>query len=43
MLEVFAFIFRCVSQFISMLFTVDLGSGLTLGGLMGIIFIFLPA
>lgn len=41
MFEVLKFIFKCVAQFISMLFTIDIG-GMSLGLFMGIIFIFLP-
>lgn len=41
MLEVFKFIFRCIAQFISMLFSVDLGF-MSLGMLMCIVFIILP-
>ena len=42
MLEVLRFIFSYIVQFISMLFTIDLGGGLNLGLLMCIVFIFLP-
>ena len=42
MLEVLRFIFSYIVQFISMLFTIDLGNNLNLGLLMCIVFIFLP-
>lgn len=42
MLEVLRFILKCVVDFISMLFTIDVGNGLSLGLLMCVIFIFLP-
>ena len=42
MLEVLGFIFKCVGQFISMLFNVNMGGGFSLGLLMCIFFIFLP-
>lgn len=41
MFEVLKFILKCIAQFISMLFTIDIG-GISLGLFMGIIFIFLP-
>ena len=41
MLEVLKFIFKCVIEFISMLFTIDLGFT-NLGALMCIVYIFLP-
>ena len=42
MLDVMQFIFRCISQFITMLFSINIGSGLNLGLFMCIIFVFLP-
>ncbi len=42
MLEVLRFILKCVVDFISMLFTIDIGNGLSLGLIMCVIFIFLP-
>ena len=42
MIEVLRFIFSYTIQFISMLFTIDLGNNLNLGLLLCIIFIFLP-
>lgn len=42
MIEVLRFIFSYIVQFISMLFTIDLGNNLNLGLLLCIIFIFLP-
>lgn len=42
MLDVMRFIFRCISEFISMLFSINIGSGLNLGLFMCIIFVFLP-
>ena len=42
MLEVLRFILKCVVDFISMLFTIDVGNGLSLGLIMCVIFIFLP-
>lgn len=41
MLDVFKFIFKCIAQMISMLFTIDLGF-MSLGMLMCVVFIFLP-
>ena len=41
MLEVFKFIFNCVIEFISMLFTIDVGFT-NLGVVMCIVYIFLP-
>lgn len=41
MLDVLKFIFRCIAQIITMLFSVDLGFT-SLGTLMCIIFIFFP-
>lgn len=41
MLDVFKFIFNCVIEFLSMLFTIDVGFT-NLGVLMCIIYIFLP-
>ena len=42
MLEVLRFIFSTIIDFLSMLFTIDLGNGLNLGLLMCIVFIFFP-
>lgn len=42
MIEVLRFILKCVADFISMLFTIDVGNGLSLGLIMCVIFIFLP-
>lgn len=42
MFEVLKFILNCVIEFISMLFTIDIGSNMSLGLLMCVIFIFLP-
>ena len=42
MLQVLRFIFSTIIDFISMLFTIDLGNNLNLGLLMCIVFIFLP-
>lgn len=42
MLDVLKFIFNTIIDFMSMLFTIDLGDGLNLGLLMCIVFIFLP-
>lgn len=42
MLDVFKFILKCVAQFITMLFEIDVSDSLSLGLLMCIIFIFLP-
>lgn len=42
MIEVLRFILKCVADFISMLFTIDVGNGLSLGLVMCVIFIFLP-
>ena len=42
MLDVLKFILKSVTDFVSMLFKVDIGEGLSLGLLMCVIFIFLP-
>lgn len=42
MIEVLKFIFKCTTDFLKMLFTIDVGSGLTLGLVMCVVFIFLP-
>lgn len=42
MLDVLKFILKSVADFVSMLFKVDIGEGLSLGLLMCVIFIFLP-
>lgn len=42
MIEVLRFILKCVADFISMLFTINVGNGLSLGLIMCVIFIFLP-
>lgn len=42
MIEVLKFILKFVSDFIKMLFTIDVGSGLSLGLVMCVVFIFLP-
>ena len=42
MIEVLKFIFKCTADFLKMLFTIDVGNGLTLGLLMCVVFIFLP-
>lgn len=42
MIDVFKFILKLVADFIKMLFTIDVGNGLSLGLLMCVIFIFLP-
>ena len=42
MLECLKFIFDIVAEFISMLFTIDLGDGLSLGVVMCVVFIFMP-
>lgn len=42
MLQILKFIFQQTANFISMLFTIDIGDGLSLGLLMCIVFIFLP-
>lgn len=42
MIEVLKFIFKCTTDFLKMLFTIDVGSGLNLGVVMCVIFIFLP-
>lgn len=42
MLECIKFIFKIVTDFIKMLFTIDIGSGMSLGLFMCIIFIVLP-
>lgn len=41
MLQVIKFILKCIANFVSMLFTIDIGD-MSLGTLMCIIFIFLP-
>lgn len=41
MFEVFGFIFKCIGQFIEMLFSIDIGP-MSLGLFMCIIFIFFP-
>ncbi len=42
MLECLSFLLNLVVKFISMLFTIDIGHNMTLGGLMCVVFIFLP-
>lgn len=42
MIEVLKFILKFVADFTKMLFTIDVGSGLSLGLVMCIVFIFLP-
>ncbi len=42
MIEVLKFIFKCTTDFLKMLFTIDVGSGLNLGVVMCVVFIFLP-
>ena len=42
MIEVLKFIFKCTADFLKMLFTIDVGNGLTLGLVMCVVFIFLP-
>lgn len=42
MLDCIKFILQYVAKFCAMLFTIDIGSGLSLGLLLSIIFIFLP-
>ena len=42
MLEVLKFILKLVAEFISMLFSIDIGNGLSLGFFMCIVFIFFP-
>lgn len=42
MIEVLKFILKFVADFIKMLFTIDVGSGLSLGLVMCVVFIFLP-
>lgn len=42
MLQVFKFILECCAEFIAMLFTIDIGDGLSLGLIMCVVFIFLP-
>ena len=42
MIEVLKFIFNCTADFLKMLFTIDVGNGLTLGLVMCVVFIFLP-
>lgn len=43
MFECIKFIFKLMTDFMKMLFSVDIGNNMTLGMLMCIIFIFLPA
>lgn len=42
MIEVLKFILKFVADFIKMLFTIDVGNGLSLGLVMCVVFIFLP-
>ena len=42
MIEVLKFIFKCLTDYLKMLFTIDVGNGLSLGLLMCVVFIFLP-
>ena len=42
MLEVIKFLFEYTLKFLSMLFTIDVGNGITLGVMMCVVFIFLP-
>lgn len=42
MFECIKFIFKIMTEFLKMLFTIDIGSGMSLGMLMCIIFIFFP-
>lgn len=42
MVEVLKFILKFVADFIKMLFTIDVGNGLSLGLVMCVVFIFLP-
>lgn len=42
MIEVLKFIFKCLTDYLKMLFTIDVGSGLSLGLVMCVVFIFLP-
>ena len=42
MIEVLKFILKFVADFTKMLFTIDVGSGLSLGLVMCVVFIFLP-
>lgn len=42
MIEVLKFILKFVADFIKMLFTIDVGDGLSLGLVMCVVFIFLP-
>lgn len=42
MLEVIKFLFEYTLKFLSMLFTIDVGNGITLGIMMCVVFIFLP-
>jgi len=41
-LEVISFVLKCIVDFVSMLFTVDIGHSISLGTLMCVCFIFLP-
>lgn len=43
MFECIKFIFKIMTDFMKMLFSIDIGNNMTLGMLMCIIFIFLPA
>ena len=42
MIECIKFIFGLFAEFLKMLFTIDLGNGMSLGMFMCVIFIFLP-
>ena len=42
MIEVLKFIFKFFTDFLKMLFTIDVGNGLTLGLVMCVVFIFFP-
>lgn len=42
MFECIKFIFKIMTDFIKMLFTIDIGNNMSLGMLMCIVFIFLP-
>lgn len=42
MFTVLKFIFKCIADFITMLFTIEVSEDLSLGLLISIIFIFLP-
>ena len=42
MIEVLKFIFKCLTDYLKMLFTIDVGNGLSLGLVMCVVFIFLP-